>query len=611
MDLSLYPDRPLPSGDAPAFDPLDPRCKAPFGAVKTGTSVRFTLRAPVAWGLTGAFLCLSFEFADEERSLPLSPAGEEDGRRLFSVTCTVPETPELVWYHFRLRRNGLPDALYDERGFCAERGLCPWQLTVYEDKRPVPDWYGAGVSYQVFPDRFRRSRLPSAEGLPGKRLLHRDWDEAPLSAPREEEPRWCYDFFGGDLAGITEKLDYLASLSVQTLYLCPIFEASSNHRYNTGDFERIDPMLGDEDDFRTLCREAKRRGIHVMLDGVFNHVGHDSRYFNALGVYPDTGAAQSEDSPYRPWFSFSNGGYDCWWGIPSLPAVRELTPSYCDYIADGEDSIVRRWLRLGADAWRLDVADELPDAFIEKLRRAVESEKPDALLLGEVWEDGTNKISYGRRRRYLLGDELHALMNYPFRVAAMRYLSGGDARDFYLETERLREHYPRGAFFRSMNFLSTHDTPRALTALGESRERLRLGAALLYCFPGSPMLYYGDEAGLSGGEDPQNRGTYPWGREDEALLAWYRRLGRLRAECKALQCGDIRYLAAEGGTLAFARVCEDSAALCAFHAGDAPATLSLPFHKPLATDALSHQQFAVRDDRVTLTLPPLGCAILL
>ena len=200
---------------------------------------------------------------------------------------------------------------------------------------------------------------------------------------------------------------------VSTLYLCPIFESDSNHRYNTGDYDKIDPMLGTEEDFTRLCTKAHALGIHVMLDGVFNHTGNNSRYFNALGSYPSLGAAQSKESPYYPWYNFQEWPhrYDCWWGIHTLPAVNESHPEYIDFIIEGKDAVIRRWLRAGADAWRLDVADELPDEFIARIRRVMMEEKAESFLLGEVWEDGSNKIAYSKRRKYLLGRETHGLMN--------------------------------------------------------------------------------------------------------------------------------------------------------------------------------------------------------
>ena len=437
------------------------------------------------------------------------------------------------------------------------------------------------------------------------------------------------------MQGITEKLDYLASLGVTTLYLCPIFEASTNHRYDTACYERIDPLLGDEENFRTLCAEAKKRGIHVMLDGVFNHTGRKSVYFNADGFYDDLGAAQGEQSPYYRWYNFHPfpDEYDAWWGIKNLPAVNELEKSYVDYIIEGENSIIKRWLRAGASGWRLDVADELPDVFIEKIRAAMNEVCPDSYLLGEVWEDGTTKIAYSQRRRYLLGRETNGLMNYPFRTALMAFLLGGGAEYFRDSMEQLRENYPAPAFYGAMNFLSTHDTPRLLTILGLStpapqtrderavyrlseeelahgKALLKLASLILYTFPGSPMLYYGDEAGMQGFEDPFNRGTYPWGHEDEEFLRCFRQLGALRRAHEALQSGTIVYHAAQGRVLAFSRRAAHDHCLTVVNAGEEVVTLTLPWDAALAEDALSHQAFFCGDGMLRLTLEPYGAMLL-
>ena len=491
----------------------------------------------------------------------------------------------------------------------------------------TPDWFGRGVSYQIFPDRFCRSRIPDPAGMVGDRTVHENWADTPDYLPDETGEVRCRDFFGGDLPGIISKLDYLQDLGVTTLYLTPIFESASNHRYNTADYRAIDPMLGTEEDFRTLCGQAHRRGMRVVLDGVFNHTGNVSRYFNADGFYPDLGAAQSQESPYYNWYRFIRWPEesDAWWGITTLPAVEETQASYREFIIQGEDSVVRHWLRCGADGWRLDVADELPDSFIAQLRSALEAEKPDAVLLGEVWEDGTNKIAYGQRRRYLLGRETHGLMNYPFRKAAMDWLLGGDAAAFRDSMEALRENYPAPAFYSAMNFLGTHDTPRILTLLGGeptpesktdraaarltpegydlARRRLMLGAMLLYAFPGSPTVFAGDEAGQQGYEDPLNRRTYPWGQEDEALLTWFRRLGQLRKERPSLQQGDITYPYAQGGGLAVQRRAGDQVSLAAMNAGPEPLELKLPWSRGTATDAMTGQQFLASDGAVHLTLP--------
>lgn len=413
------------------------------------------------------------------------------------------------------------------------------------------------------------------------------------------------------------------------------FESDSNHRYDTADYRRIDPMLGTEEDFRTLCREARCRGIRVMLDGVFNHTGNNSRYFNAQGFYPELGAAQSRESPYYSWYSFHPwpDDYDAWWGIKTLPAVQESTDSYRRFIIRDHDSVVRHWLRQGASGWRLDVADELPDDFIAEIRDAMEQENPDSFLLGEVWEDGSNKVAYSQRRRYLLGSETHGLMNYPFRTAALDWLRGGDAACFRDTMETIREHYPRPAFYSALNILGTHDTPRILTLLGaehvpdtkdaraayrlspEERQkgeaRLRVGEMLLYCFPGSPTVYYGDEAGMEGFEDPLNRKTYPWDRQDRALLDFFRSLGQLRRHRPSLQDGDLTYVYAQGGALVLRRQLGDEITVAALNAGETAVEVSLPWPRELAREALTFQQFFAPGGKLRLRLPPVSGMILI
>ena len=609
------------------FDPRDTRCKTPFGAAPCSTEVRFTLFDDT---FCGCELLVYREFAGAEDVCPLPPA--EGG---FSGAYTAPGEGELCWYVFRLTRWDGTLSYLGKNGLRPDRdGAERWQLTVYEDTG-TPDWFGRGVTYQIFPDRFRRTGTPDVSGMVGRRWLHESWDDQPVFRPDEDGQITNRDFFGGSLAGITEKLDYLQSLSVTTLYLNPIFEAASNHRYDTADYRAIDPLLGDEETFRTLCREAHKRGMRVMLDGVFNHTGSRSRYFNADGFYPELGAAQSQDSPYYDWYSFHPWptDYDAWWGVKTLPAVNEQRPAYRQFIFKGEDSVVRHWLRCGADGWRLDVADELPGDFIAGIRRAIEDEKPDGYLLGEVWEDGSNKVAYSQRRRYLLGRETHGLMNYPLRTALLRWLGGGDAAEFRESMETLRANYPPAAFYGAMNFLGTHDTPRILTLLGaehipaakeeraafalspaqlaRGRAKLRLAGMLLYGFPGSPTLFYGDEAGMQGFEDPLNRGTYPWGREDTGLLDFFRALGRLRKERRSLQSGSLTYIYAQGGGLVITREHEGETTMVALNAGDEALTLTLPWPRGTAEDGLTGQRFLAVNGQLRLSLPPLDGVVLI
>ena len=613
------------------FDPRCTLCKFPFGAAPCGERVTLHVRPEAREGFVRCTLLLREEFAGLQQERELLAEGRDGERQRFSLTFPAPEEPELCWYAFRFTRADGSVRYLGKSGWCREARDF-WQMTVYDAAAPTPGWFGEGLTYQIFPDRFRRSRLPDMAKMPSGRRLHENWEDIPDYLP-DQDGEYCRDFFGGDLAGIREKLPYLAELGVETLYLCPIFEASTNHRYNTGDYRRIDPMLGTEEDFRQLCVEAHGHGIRVILDGVFNHSGKDSRYFNAQGRYDTVGAAQSQDSPYYPWFSFHPWptDYDAWWGIRDLPAANKGEPSYQAFIYQGEDSVIRHWLRAGADGWRLDVADELPDDFLAGIRQAMDETKPDCLLLGEVWEDGSNKIAYSRRRKYLLGGEIHCLMNYPFRAAALLYLRGGDAADFCASMETIRENYPAPAFCAAMNFLGTHDTPRVLSLLGEAqapesraeravfrlspdeerlgKERWKLASALLYAFPGSPMLFYGDEAGLQGLEDPFCRGGYPWGKEDEDLLSWFRLLGKLRKR-PSLRRGDLTWLYARGPLLAFRRCAEGETTAAVFNASDNGLPLALPWEGRAALDLLTGQRFAAWEGRIELRLPARAALLL-
>ena len=609
------------------FDPRCELCKTPFGAAVCGQEVLFTCRPLASEGFTHCALVLHREFAGQDQEIELSPAGFLGDRVCFSTAFPAPEEPELIWYHFRFWRDDGSGCDLDRTGYRSDGQPLSWQLTVYR-RSSVPDWYGNGVVYQIFPDRFRRLSVPDPEGLVGNRWVHQNWDEDPVWRPDPDGEVRNRDFFGGSLEGITSKLDELAELGVTALYMCPIFESASNHRYNTADYTKIDPLLGNEEDFKALCAQAKERGIRIILDGVFNHTGSQSIYFNADGFYPSLGAAQSQDSPYSDWFSFHPwpDDYDAWWGIRTLPAVRENAASYVDYIIDGENSIIRRWLKAGASGWRLDVADELPGWFIEKARNAVEETKGDGLLIGEVWEDASNKIAYSQRRKYLLGSELHGVMNYPFRTALLTYLKGGDAAGFQEAMETIRENYPPEAFYANMNFLGTHDTARILTVLGadyapeskeeraayrlspEQRERgialLRLAALALFSFPGVPTVFYGDEAGMEGWEDPFNRGTYPWGREDAAIRDYFALLGGLRKRRTSLRRGGIRWLVAQGRLVAYIRESAGERSVTVLNAGEASQTLELDWPWETCTDLVSGRKLTPVDGRLSLKLAP-------
>ncbi|MEG2119954.1 MAG: alpha-amylase family glycosyl hydrolase, partial [Pseudoflavonifractor sp.] len=407
--------------DTQTFDPQREDCKSPYGAVPAGAQIKFTLRPLRREGYCGGTLTARLEGRDDLLlEVPLGWSGLDGSRDLFSATLDTGDYIGLCWYRLRLVR-------MDGTGTESEE----FQLTVFDGGEEVPRWFGEGMSYQIFPDRFRRTAIPSAAGLVGSRWVHENWQEGPVYRPDQHGEIRNRDFFGGNLAGVLEKLPYMKGLGTDTIYFCPIFEAAENHRYGTADYEKIDPMLGTNADFTALCAAAHRLGMRVMLDGVFNHTGFVSKYFNGDGFYPEPGAYQRQDSAYSDWFSFRhwNDKYDAWWGIYSMPTTNKNSRAWLDYIT-GENGVIRAWLRAGADGWRLDVADELPDFVVSAIHAAARAEKPDAVVIGEVWEDGSTKVAYGVRRKHILGGHCDGLMNYPFRNALLAYLLGGGAEHF-------------------------------------------------------------------------------------------------------------------------------------------------------------------------------------
>ncbi|MDO5118643.1 MAG: 4-alpha-glucanotransferase [Coriobacteriales bacterium] len=549
----------------------------PFGAARVGVTV--TLRIDV-WDEPEATAKLRlWTDEDGEELIEMESAPLGDAIR-FSASFT-PEIAQIVWYSFEItaangdvwRYGAHPERSTGEGAFAY--GEPPsFQITCYELQRSVfPDWYKNGIVYQIFPDRFARGkdweeRAAAALKLhPNgpKRKLVDDWYKTPSYKKAEDGSIAEWEFYGGTLEGIREHLDYLQGLGVTVLYLNPIFEAQSNHRYDTGNYMQIDPMLGDEESFTRLCEEARDRGISIILDGVFNHTGADSMYFNRLGNYDTVGAYQSPDSPYRDWFKLCDDGtYECWWGVDALPDLNEDNPDYRKLIC-GEDGVVRKWLRAGARGWRLDVADELPDDFIAEIKAAELAEKPHALLIGEVWEDATTKVAYGQLRKYFHGHELDGVMNYPLRHAVLDFLTDKiTAEDLANATEQLCENYPGEAFRSTLNLLGSHDRIRLMNVLGNSPHRSTLGeeqkasfrldkdhhslgvsrlwvAALMQMtLPGVPCIYYGDEAGMEGYTDPYNRGPYPWGKEDTNCTTIYRNAIAIRKALPVFTHGVFR-----------------------------------------------------------------------
>lgn len=585
-----------------------------------------------------------------EELLPMEGACEDDHVH-YSVSYTPAQTG-VVWYSFDLAasdgatwRYGAREGWTTGEGDFAYGNPPSFQLTVYVPRQTQPDWYKNGIVYQVFPDRFARGadwreraeKALAAHREGPARVLVEDWDTPPAYKKSEDGDILEWDFYGGTLRGVREKLDYLADFGVTVIYLNPIFEAASNHRYDTADYLRIDPMLGDEEEFCALAREAAERGISIMLDGVFNHCGQDSRYFNRYGNYPEPGAWQGDESPYRDWFFFNEDGtYDGWWGNPDLPDVNEKSPEYRELIC-GQDGVVRKWLRAGARGWRLDVADELSDSFIEDIKAAMVAERPDGALVGEVWEDASNKMAYGKLRQYFEGTELDGTMNYPLRTALLAFVRNQiGAPEMAARLEQLRENYPRDAFFSCLNLLGSHDRERLFTMLGDAPDpdtlseeecaafrldeghaslamsRLWLTVLLQMALPGVPCVYYGDERGMEGFRDPYNRAAFPWdgGRMDCATV--FRNAIAVRKALPVLTTGDFEPFADGEDVFGFWRRGEDGECVCVLANAslhDAH-TVRVPMAGEAVSDVVSGAAPAVVDGCAEAFLWPLGTAVL-
>lgn len=561
------------------YDSWEKAYKWPFGALRRGETCRFTIHLPLDMKPDFEPVLVLFRDGFKERFASMLLTEETEEYRAYTAEF-CPSYYGLVRYYFSFTVGGerkYIKKINASEGALSEGGL--WQLTIYDERYETPEFVKGGIIYQIFPDRFCKGGEPSE--IPYGRVQREDWGGTPYYRPDENGHVWNNDYFGGDLKGIISKLDYIASLGVNVIYLNPIFEAHENHRYNTANYRKIDPFLGTNEDFKTLCEEAKKFGIRIILDGVFSHTGADSIYFNKFGRYDTVGAYNSKDSEYYDWYTFINfpDEYEAWWGIDTLPNVWENNEKYTEYIC-GEGGVLDYWISMGAAGYRLDVADELPDQFLENLNRAVKRNGSDKLIIGEVWEDASNKESYGVKRRYLQGQQLDSVMNYPFREAILDYVSGHDARLFRDRVCTILENYPKPSIETLMNFVSTHDIERAINRLGgescegkskdwqaeryltpeeyeKGKTLLKEAMVLQYFLPGVPSIYYGDEVGLQGYKDPFNRRCFPWGHEDTELLEYVRELGAIRRSMDFLARADLRFFLLEPDALIFSRFSRD------------------------------------------------------
>ena len=557
------------------FNSKDLAYKDPFGTLIPEQECALRIHIPVSVQTTHVE-CL-FESVDGVCvTAPLSLELTKGAYEQWHGSFCLPRTG-LYFYYFRITTKTGSFRLFKQGDDTNMEAGSRWQVSCIPADFTVPQWAKGACIYQIFPDRFHKSGDCDLTGKLEPYTVHENWYDEVDWRPTPDGKILNNDFFGGNFKGITEKLPYLASLGITILYLNPISKSFSSHRYDTGDYKTPDPMLGTIADFTAMCNAAHNLGMKVILDGVYSHTGSDSLYFNKNGTFNSVGAYQSQNSPYFSWYTFHQfpHSYKSWWDFDTLPTVNKMDPAFVDYIITGEDSVVAHWLKAGCDGFRLDVADELPPEFLSLLKKRIREIRPDALLLGEVWEDASNKEAYGKFTRYFVDGQLDSVMNYPFRSAIINFLRGFDSgKELANTVMTIAENYPKDVLLCNMNLLGTHDSPRILTALVDdfdgsreekakrrlsrqqyelARERLLMASFLQYTLPGAPSLYYADETGMEGYRDPFNRRTYPWGKEDGILLEYHRRLGQLRREQEALRLGDIQFFQAGDGLLGFSR----------------------------------------------------------
>ena len=561
-----------------------------------GDLLCFETLLPRQLGCTEVSIVIRSDSTGEKKILPLHWQGIAGARDVYTGQLPADSlAPDL--YFLRVEAKAVGGSIMSVRTSGVEcsfasldDGTFTYQLTVCDFAYQSPEWLKGGVIYHVFVDRFCKSgNYPLKPGA----ILNEDWENGLPQYP--EYPGAYLEnnmFFGGDLDGVTNKLDYIASLGVNCIYLSPIFEAYSNHKYDTGDYMRVDSMFGGDEALARLIERAREYGIRIVLDGVFNHTGDDSIYFNRKGRYDGLGACQTKTSPYYEWYEFQEypHKYTCWWGIPTLPRINTENPSCYDYFV-GEQGVLAKYAEMGIGGIRLDVADELSDKFIDGVKSRLSATIPDHVLWGEVWEDASNKEAYGHRRRYFQGKQLDGVMNYVLRRGIISYFVSGDTGPLTYALCEVMPNTPKRVQDLQMNLLGTHDTIRIMNALcGRDREgrsnaelatahltsqeyamgvkRLKMAYLMLATMPGIPHIYYGDEVGMEGYQDPFNRMPFPWHRMNEELLAFYQKIGKIRREYDVWKEGAFKLLHLSANAIVYIRYGKSQNCLIAINRGD-------------------------------------------
>lgn len=558
-----------------------------IGSIENGKKYRVSVSLPMNIGWID-YINFVVEKGNNKLYFPMKHIKNENGKAYFEVIVDL-ETRAIYNYYFDFKVNNSMKYITKDNKIKNHINR--------EDKNKIsvnfsaPDWAKGKVMYHIFVDRFNRGSKEKLKEMP-RRTIYNSFDDEMILGPNKDGI-WNADFYGGDLLGIIDKLDYIKSLGVSIIYLSPVVHSQSNHRYDAADYENVDPYAGSNDDLKKLCDEAHKKGMKIVLDAVFNHTGNDSKYFNEYGTFDTIGAYQSIYSTYAPFYKkhYDNGKlrYDYWWGMPNLPVCNGYSREWQNYIL-GEGGIIDKWFNLGIDGLRLDVADELTDDFIEKIRVAVKRNKEDGFILGEVWK---NPMRMGRS--YIeSGKGMDSVMNYSLVDALIRYFKYEDVTKLDYILKDIMCEYPKDTINTLMNFTSTHDISRAINIFSSNDfngysewawnlnnndlewckkfkltlEQYKKGkdiyeayAFTLAFLPGILSIFYGDEIGVEGIGNLANRKPFPWGCEDKKLLEFFRYIGSIRNNEKFLEEANLNILDINKNYFMFERENKDGSML--------------------------------------------------
>lgn len=561
--------------------------RKPTGAVISGTDVVLKITVEDKHNISKMICRLWDGVREKQIDMKLDPSING-----FSCTIGTGDKCDPLWYYFIVEYSNGSQAYYgnnpDSMGGVGSHYDYPppsYQITTYDNSFTTPDWFREGAVYHIFVDRFNKSETYDSSQYLEQGYMHKNWNEVPHHLPSDgREEYFPDDFFGGNLVGIIEKLDYIHSLGIKSIYLSPVFKSRTNHKYDTADYKNIDPVFGNNEIFTQLCEKAGQLGIRIILDGVFSHTGDDSIYFNKYGNFDSVGAYQSKHSPYFDWFIFDEfpDDYKCWWGVDSMPTINKDNNDFKEFIC-GSDGIASMWIKKGASGWRLDVADELPMPFLRHLRTTVKNTNRDAIIIGEVWEDASRKVSYDRLRNYTYGDTVDSVMNYPARQALLDFIMHRISSSKAVEILcSLAENYPQIFSHSLLNLLGSHDRTRVRTFMSNSpntdgmtkdeqshfvaneqqyalsAKRVKCAAAFMFSIPGVPCIYYGDEVGLTGMADPFNRATFPWSNGNKDIFKFFKLISNFRKNNKVLIEGTCEYFSTDDDVIACLRKYDDA-----------------------------------------------------